>query len=204
MSEPLTPRQHALKVAVLDTLTSEVSKAYKKARAEAQDVFAEVRKDGQTQQKVMLPDGTEIGLISIRGASPTVEWEGGGTGLLGWCKANAPHMVESYVLADAFEMADVINLIREHFPNLVKDRIRAASFAELSKQVQETDGYVISDEDGTKTKVATVIRNEPSGAFAYRGAAGAGDRIMSEWLAGRLREVAFGPLALPQGEANDA
>ena len=193
----MTPREHALKVAVLSALMDEVKAALVSARKDAEHSFAEARKDGQTKQKVMLPDGTEIGLISIRGGSPSVEFDGGNAGLLAWCQEHAPHMTESYVLDAALEMNDVVEAIRERWPNLVRDRIRTGSLAELMKQAQETSGHVV-DGDGVAHKVATVSRGEPTGAFSYRPAKGAPDRIMAEWQQGRLREIALGPLALPE------
>ena len=195
-----TKRDAALKVAVLDALKDEVDKAYKAARREAEAVFAEARKDGSTQQKVMLPDATEIGLISIRGGGRSVQWDGGMAGLLAWCREHAPHMVESYVLDVALDMNEVTALIGERWPNLVAERVRSSSLAALLKQVQETDGYVVDDE-GEKHKAATVAQEDPSGAFSYRPAKGAQDRIMAQWQRGNLREIALGPLALPAPEA---
>jgi hypothetical protein len=194
-------RDAALRVAVLSCLLDAVKAEHSRAREAAQEVFAPARKDGQTQQKVLLPDGTEIGLISIRGASPEVRLNEAGA-LFGWCKENAPQRIERYLAEGAEGMADVIALVAEHFPNLVRERIRPADRASLDKQMAETDGYVISD-DGEKTRMATVIRGEPTGAFAYRPAKGAQDRIVAEWMAGNLREIALGPLALPGNEQDD-
>jgi hypothetical protein len=196
-------RDAALRVAVLSTLLDQVKSAHSEARAAAQPVFAEARKDGQTQQKVMLPDGSEIGLVSIRGATPAVDFTGGAAGLLAWCTEHAPHHVESYIVDGAAEMNDVIALVAEKFPNLVKRRVRASALAELSKQARETSGYVVT-EDGEKFKLATVTSADPTGAFAYRPAAGAQDRIMREWQAGNLREIALGPIALPSHETAGA
>ena len=197
-------RDHALRVAVLSALLDQVKALHSAARGEAQEAFAAARADGQTQQKVMLPDGTEIGLISIRGASQTVEWDGGNAGLLAWCGKNAPHMTETYLAEGAAEMAEVIALVAERFPKLVKQRVRAAALAELTRQVTETGGYWV-DDDGAKHVLASVTPGSPTGAFAYRAAKGAPDRIMHEWQAGNLREIALGPLALPApgGEHDD-
>jgi hypothetical protein len=195
-------RDHALKVAVLGTLKERVEQAYKAARGEAEAEFAEIRKDGTPQQEVMLADGEEIGLISIK-AGTTEVMPDSATVLMDWCREHAPHAIEQYVGAGAFEMADVVRLIAEHFPNLVHDRIRASSLDGLRKQITETGGYLI-DEEGEKAKVATVERRGPSGAFSYRPAAGAQGRIMAEWLAGNLREVAFGPLALPAPDGDES
>jgi hypothetical protein len=202
MSAP-TPRAAALRVAVLSCLLDAVKAEHGHARKAAEEVFAPVRKDGQTQQKVLLPDGTEIGLISIKGGAPSVDWGEPGA-LLAWCRENAPHHVEQYVTEGAFEMKDVIDLIAVFFPNLVGERVRASSLAAMSKQVQETGGYVIDDESGEKHKLAAVTPADPTGAFAYRAAKGAQERIVAEWMAGNLREIALGPLTLPAGGDTDA
>ncbi len=198
----MSARTAALRVAVLSCLLDAVKAEHGHARKAAEEEFAPARKDGQTQQKVLLPDGTEIGLISIKGATPDLDWGGPGA-LLDWCKENAPHAVEQYVTEGAFEMKDVIEVIGTFFPNLVKERVRASSLAAFTKQVQETGGYIIDDESGEKHQVATVTANDPTGAFAYRAAKGAQDRIMAEWMAGNLREIALGPLALPAAGGDD-
>jgi hypothetical protein len=201
VNAPLSAREHALRVAVLGTLLDAVKAEYARAREAAGEVFAGVRRDGQTQQKVLLPDGTEIGLVSIRGGSPSVQLDEAGA-LFGWCREHAPRHVEQYVVEGAYGMNEVIALVAEHFPNLVRERVRESARTALDKQMAETDGYVI-DDDGQKHKLATVTRNDPTGAFSYRPAKGAQDRIMAEWMAGNLREIALGPLALPPGGESD-
>jgi len=195
----MTPREHSLKVAVLGTLLDKVKAAYADARKEAEAEFAGIRKDGIPQQKVMLPDGTEIGLISIKAASPEIVPDSD-TALMDWCRENFPQAIEPYVIAGATDAAEVTEVIAALFPHLVKDRIRASHLAAFHKQISETGGYLIN-EDGEKAKVASVKQHDPSGAFSYRPATGAQDRIMAEWQAGNLREVALGPLALPAEDA---
>ena len=191
----MSARDAALRVAVLSCLLDAVKAEHGRARKAAEEVFAPVRKDGTPQQRVLLPDGTDIGLISIKAGAQSVQLDEPGA-LLEWCKANAPQHVEQYVTEGAFEMADVIALIAANFPNLVHERVRASGRTVLDKQMAETGGYVLN-EDGEKTKLATVSQDDPTGAFSYRPAKGAQDRIMAEWAAGGLREIALGPLALP-------
>lgn len=192
-----TPRDAALKVAVLDALKGEVDKAYREARAEAEAVFAGIRDDGTPQQEVKLPDGTKLGLISIKAGTPEVTPDSP-TALMDWCAEHFPQAIEQYVIAPAFEQADVIELVGTFFPNLVASRIRASNLTALTGRITETGGYLI-DEDGGKAKVAAVSESKPSGAFAYRKAAGAAGTIMARWQSGELREIALGPLTLPGG-----
>src|ERR1035441_5939959 len=120
----MSARDAALRVAVLSCLLDAVKAEHGRARKAAEEVFGPIRKDGTPQQRVLLPDGTDIGLISIRAGSQSVQLDEPGV-LLEWCKANAPHHVEQYVTDGAFEMADVIALIAANFPNLVQNAPRS-------------------------------------------------------------------------------
>jgi len=198
----VSARDAALRVAVLSCLLDAVKAEHSRARKAAEEVFGPIRKDGTSQQRVLLPDGADIGLISIKAGAQSVQLDEAGK-LLEWCKTNAPQHVEQYVTEGAFEMADVIALIAERFPNLVRERVRASGRAVLDKQMTETGGYLVN-EDGEKTKLATISNDDPTGAFSYRPAKGAQDRIMAGWAAGDLREIALGSLALPVPEAAPA
>ena len=202
MTAPSTPREHALKVAALEALVEAAKKEYARARADAQEAFKTVRADGQSQQRVLLPDGEDIGLISIRDGGWAVDMPNGV--LLAWCLEHFPEAVEEYVEPSALDSADVIDVIRDKFPELVRRRVRPSTADELVKQVIDTKGYLT--DDGEPFKVATVTPNAPTGAFAFAGggAQRRRDRIMTEWLAGRLAEIGFGPRALPAGGEDGA
>jgi hypothetical protein len=164
-------------------------------------VFASARADGQTQQKVMLPDGTEIGLISIKAGTPSVRLDEAG-GLYAWCEEHSPDSIEQHVAEYAWTMPEVVALVAEHFPGFVTSRVSPDAKAALDARLVKSGGCLISDA-GEKAKLATVTRNAPTGAFTYRPAAGSADRIMSLWLAGQLRDITFGPLPLPAPEPQD-
>jgi hypothetical protein len=200
VSAPVTPREHALRVAALEALVEAAKKEYAAARAEAEEAFKKVRADGQPQQRVLLPDGEDVGLISIKDGGYSVDMPE--ERLLAWCREHNPGAVEEYVDPSAWFSADVIAVVKDKFPGLIRERVRPGTVDELVAQVIDTKGYLTAD--GEKFKVAEVTRNLPNGSFQFAGGAGASryrrDRIMTELLRGNqaLRElIGFGPLALP-------
>src|SRR5262249_45218684 len=96
----MTARGHALRVAVAEAVAEVAGKARKQARGEAEALFAALREDGQTQQKVVLPDGEEIGLVSIKAGGTTVEVDDEDA-LLAWVDEHCPGEAEEYVDPDA-------------------------------------------------------------------------------------------------------
>lgn len=195
----MTPREHALRVAVLDVLADEVNAGYKAARKEAQPVFAEVRADGQTQQKALLPDGTEIGLISIRGGSSTVTADE--AALSAWVAAHNAEGTEDYLIPQWVQNADVVALVKAYFPEAVASRVRTPVREALLKEAGQNGGYVVDTESGEKAQIAGVAEGKPTGVFSWRPGPEARDKIIAAWRRGDLRSVELGPLALPEAGA---
>jgi hypothetical protein len=198
--EGMAARDHALRVAVLSALKETVDKAHKTARAEAEPAFKTARGDGQTQQKVLLPDGEEIGLISIRGGSPVITMPE--AGFEAWVREHVPDGIEEYIDPNAAGNAELLDVVKAVFPQFIKSRIRQPVRDELLKEITETGGYLVDKDTGDKEKVAEVSQGSPTGAFAYRAGKGTTERIVTEWLNGRLAGVDLGGmLALPAAEA---
>jgi hypothetical protein len=192
----LTPREHALRVAVLGALLDVVKAEYGNARDAAEPEFAAMRAEGQKQQAVMLPDGTEIGLVSIKAGTPTVAVTE--EKLEAWVAEHVPDGMEDFIVPAALADAEIVDMVKACFPDAVRSRIRPATRAALLKEITESDGKLADKVSGEVEQVGEVEKHEPTGAFSYRSAPGARDKIVSEWRAGRLTEIAFGPLALPQ------
>jgi hypothetical protein len=194
-----TPRQAGLRVAVLTALYDTVGKDLKKARAEAEAVFAGARADGQSQQKALLPDDAEIGLFSIKaGVKSLADEPGREEKLAAWVRASDPSGIEPYLDPKAVTDLEVIEIIGALFPDLVKTRIRASVREALVEQLLATGGYAVNA-DGEKEKLAEIIDGKPTGAFAYRAAPGAAERVAAAWRAGELGDIPLGPLSLPAG-----
>jgi hypothetical protein len=97
--------------------------------------------------------------------------------------------------------AEVLDVLRAVFPDLVKRRIRNATRAKLMTEVEESGGYLVDQAEGTKEKVGEVTDLKPTGAFSFRPAKGARDAVIAAWQRGELQGIALGPLALPEAES---
>lgn len=192
----LTAREHALRVAVLGALLDVVKSEYGKARDAAEPEFAVMRAEGQKQQAVMLADGTEIGLVSIKAGTPTVAVTE--AALEAWVREHVPDGMEDYIVPAALTDAEVLDMLKACFPHAVRQRIRAATRTALLAEMADSGGKVTDKASGEVEQLGEVENHKPTGAFSYRPAKGAQDRIVAEWRAGRLAEIAFGPLALPE------
>jgi len=192
----MTPRDHALRVAVLEALKEAVAAEYEKSRADAEEVFAEHRRQGNPQQEVLLPDGTAIGKISIKAGAPKVVVDG--EALNAYVREANPEAFEEYLIPGAAERLEVIALVKEEFPDLVAERIRPTVNAAYMKQILETRGFVGDVESGDGAVVAEVTPRPATGAFAFTGTKGGSvvrrQTIMAELQAGRLRDIAFGDI----------
>jgi len=199
-----TPRDHALRVAVLSALLDVVKSEYSAARDAAEPEFAAMRAEGQKQQAVMLPDGTEIGLISIKAGTPTIAVTE--AAFEAWVREHVPDGMEDYVVPAVLADLEVIDMLKACFPHAVRRRIRPATRTALLAEMAESGGKVADKGSGELSQLGEVEPHKPTGAFSYRSAKGAQDRIIADWRAGRLAEVAFGPLALPEpvGKSTEA
>lgn len=198
MSGP-TPRDHALRVAVLGAVLDTVKAEYAKARGEAEAAFAPLRADGQTQQKALLPDGAEVGLVSIKAGAQSVTVNE--AALEAWVRERVPGGMETVIDPAALTDPEVIEMISACFPGLARPQVRPSVRAALVKEMEESGGKVADPGTGEFALLGEVEQHKPTGAFSYRAAPGARDRIVSDWLAGRLQQVEFAPLALPAPEA---
>lgn len=191
----LTSREHALRVAVIDVIGKEFAGMYKVARQDAEQVFGPARADGQSQQKVMLPDGTEIGLISIKAGGKQVDVPE--AVLEEWTAEHVPDGIEEYIDERAANSADVLDVLRAVFPDLVKKRVRTATRAALVKEIEESGGYLVDKETAEKTKVGEVTDLKPTGAFSYRPGKDTRDQVIAAWQRGDLENTGVGMLVLP-------
>ena len=200
MSTPLTPREHALKVAVIEALGAEVAREDKKARADAAEAFAPLRNSGQTQQEVLLPSGERIGLLSLKGGGSEIEWMSL-AGPVDWARDHDPDAIEEYADPSILTRPDVLAVLKDKFPELVKERVRAQAVAEWEKELRQTGGFLLDKASGETVKAATVIPQRANGSFAF---AGGGSpqrraRIMAEWREGRIPAAILGPLGIEGG-----
>ena len=202
MSEPLTARDHALRVAAYEAAAVAFAAEYEKARAAAGPVFAALYEQGIDRQAVLLPDGEKLDRITIKGPSPAVEMPA--DGLLDWCREHFPVAIEEYIDPAAIDSTDVIEAVRAKVPDVIRQRVRPGTAKVLMKEIAESCGYLTDRRTGDPTpKVAEVSEGKATGAFSFTGgnAAERRERLMAELLNGSLRDlIGFGPLALPAPE----
>lgn len=191
-------RDLALRVALTDAVADVAAVAKQRARDEAAAAFAAARRDGQEQQKALLPDGAQVGLLSLKAGAKEVIYPE--DGLLDWVSEHCPGEVEHYVDPAAWGDAELIDMVATVFPELVKTRVRESARKKLVKEMADNDGFLADKEGGEKTRVGVVTEHDPTGDFAYRPGPGAAERLVGDWLAGRLTAIApAGLLALPSG-----
>ncbi len=202
MNEPLTARDHALRVAALEAAAKAFTDAYEKARAEAEPVFAaKYTEDGNDRQMVLLPSGEKISQVTIKTPAPSVRvmedrLEAWAAGVVG------DGAFEEYILPAAIGTAQVIEAVKAAHPELVRRRLRPATARKLAADAVKGGGWLLDQETGETAQVAEVSPGTVTGAFAFTGndSAARRARLMGEILSGRLRDIigpVLGPLPLP-------
>lgn len=187
----------ALQVAVMEAFTKVAGKERTETRAALAPMFAEWRDDGATQREVQLPDGTRLGLLSIHKGETEVTVKDPAA-LLAWVKANKPHMIERSLITGAASSTDLLDLVTEHLPGLVTERIRDSDYKALLEQMEKAGGRVVND-DGTPGPVmGKVSRQPPTGQVTYRPDPGAHERVVAAYLRGDLDDIALGQFSRPE------
>jgi hypothetical protein len=203
MTGPMTADEHALRIAALEALAFTVAAEYEQARAEAEPVFAAIRKKGNPQQEVLL-DGEKIGMISVKAGQTVTSPDS--VALLAFAREHLPSEVEEYIDPAALDDPDIAGYIRTFHAGFCQERVSAGTRKALLGQAAGAHGYVVAP-GGEKEKVAEVTTGDPTGAFSLLGAGAQHrrNRIIADWRAGRLPEFILGPLSLPAaGGAGDA
>lgn len=210
MSEPVTARDHALRVAVLEALKDAVTKEYERARTEAEPVFAaKYTEEGNPLQFVLLPGGERISQITITTPGPVVKFRDGA--VEDWAREHVGDgAFEEYLLPAAVDTRQVLEAVKAMHPKLVKTRLRPGTRTRLEKQAAGNDGWLEDKDAGVKEQVADVSPGTVTGTFAFTGkdADPRRARIMAELLGGDpvLREIvgldAMLALPSPEGETD--
>lgn len=205
MSQPVTPREAALRVAVLEALGWAVGREYDQARAGAEAAFADrYRTEGSDRHAVLLPDGERIGQVTVRAAPQEVTWTSEDA-LEAWAREHlGEEAFEEFVPASVLASREVLAVIKAARPDLLGRRLRPATRKKLAAQVEKSGGFLEDKDEGTKDRVADVSPGAVTGAFAFtdQGAAHRRERIMQEWRAGRLPLAILGQLALPAADVD--
>ena len=154
-----------LRVAVLRVRKDQVSAAFNAARAEAEKAYAPHRMRGNRTLTPVLPGGIEAGTVSIKAGAVHVAFDEEALfALIAECE---PENIEDWV--DPAVLADrrVLDLIREHFPEMVAKRVNPGRRPELAQECIDSDGKLLNTASGERVKVAEIMRADPTGEFAY-------------------------------------
>ena len=203
MSEPLSPRQAALRAAALEAVAVVFTAEYEKARGEAGPVLAAMYREGNDRQAVLLPDGEKIGQLTVKAPAPEVTWTREDT-LEDWAREHiGDGAFEDYAPETVLSSREVLAIIKAAKPELVATRMRPGTRKKLLAEVVKSGGFLEDKDEGTKDRVADVAEGEVTGAFAFtdQNSAHRRNRIMQELFNGGLRDViGFGLPALPAAE----
>lgn len=199
----MTPREIGLRIAALDALSKRVNQALAGAREQAEPGFAVARANGVTQFEVALPSGAPVAKISIKAGQDTVTYDE--DALLAWVAANKPEEVEQSVSPAALSRPDVVAYVRKLHPDLVGKKIRPAYRAKLLAEIDD-DGQLANETTGEVIQVRTVVKGEPTGAFALtfetakKGKPNGRDQIAAAW---QSEELSIADLIRPAIEAGE-
>jgi hypothetical protein len=187
-----------LRLAVLRVRRDHIGKQYEAARVEAARAYAPVRRAGTTQQTPILPGGIEAGRISIKAGATVVDPDE--AELLRFAKAAEPESVEEYLTTAAARDKRVLDLVRDHFPELISERVHPDRRKDLLDDVKNTDGKLTDPDSKEVLTVATVTRLPASGDFSYTPGKEATEAILRALADGTITEdgeVAWQPPAEP-------
>lgn len=188
---------HGAQVAVMRILSDEVKTAAGEVRAEAEAHFRQLRTNGTKSLHPQLPDGTELGRITITNPSPVVRWDG--PALTRYVEATAPTEAVDRVDPDVLADPELVMWVLENRPHMVRTEVRDAYRDQLKKQLTDS-GELVDKSTGELHKVATVERPEASGQFSYRPSDDAREHVMRAWQDGQL--AGMGGVFAALGPAN--
>lgn len=155
----------SVKVAVLRVRRDQIIAKYEAARKLAEGVYAPLRLNGSKSWTPVLPGGAEAGTLSVKAGHTDVVFDE--DVLLGLVREAEPEHVEEFVSPSALADKRVLDLVREHLPELVGQRVAAGRRSELKDACVESDGFLVNTITRKRVKVASVFRVDPTGEFAY-------------------------------------
>ncbi|WP_149264244.1 hypothetical protein [Actinomadura sp. K4S16] len=159
-------KEMALRLALQQAVSEASTASYKRARTEAEPVFAKAyREMGTESLGVWLPGGPKIAKISIKGGKVTYRLHE--AELLAFVERHQPSEVEEFIDPVEATRPEVLELIREHRPDILRRRVRPVWHEAKAKEAAENGGYLVDPESGEKVKVADVTVHPPSGEFAF-------------------------------------
>jgi hypothetical protein len=196
----IAAQAHAVRIAVREYHAAKAKTAAEAARQGAQPDFAAARNRGMKTTGVVLPDGTEVGTLSIYAGEIEVctrEEE------LILCAR--PDELEEYVLPAALHDPRALKLLADFLPELVGRRIELGVRAAFETELRERGGTVADHNTGDRETVATITRHDATGRCQYKPGKQAAHQIAAAIAAGQVTEDGrIVPAPAPQADAGPA
>jgi hypothetical protein len=156
-------QKHMLRIAVKEYHVTKAEEARGAARVAAQADFAAARNRGLKTADVTLPDGTNLGTLSLLGGGKTVsvrEEE------LILCARSDE--LEDYVLHSALTDPRALKVLKDFLPELVGRRIEPGVRAAFQTELEERGGTVTDHNTGERETVATITRHDATGRCQWK------------------------------------
>ncbi|MFB8763818.1 hypothetical protein [Nocardiopsis alba] len=199
---------HGAAVAVLRILGDDVRAKTTEVRDTAKAHFRDIRARGTKSMIAQLPDGSEVGRITITDPSPVVKWRG--RALVDFVQKTAPTEVVDRVDPSVLSDPELVLWVLQNRPEAIRSEVRDAYRNKLRKQLTEV-GELVDQTTGEVHKVAEIERPEPDGSFSYRPSDDAHELVLAAWRSGALSGLggvfaALGapPTAISTTQATDA
>ncbi|WP_304452843.1 hypothetical protein [Nocardiopsis sp. YSL2] len=187
---------HPARVAALRVLKDRVTAEYDGARTDAEAHFKDMRNTwGVKSLDVLMPAGESAGSLTISGPRRKVTWHT--EALVDLVERTAPAELVEEIDPAALEDADLLDVIRETRPDLLRRSVRKAFIKKLDEALSD-DGHLTDHSTGEVVKVADVDHTPVTGAFTFTPGDRAEEAVLEAWHRGELAGV--GESLVPQIE----
>lgn len=186
-----------LRIAVLGALAETVRTEADRVRGEAAPQFAALKEQGFPHQKVPCPaGGAPLGRLEFTGGTPGVTVDD--AKVLAYAREHESRAaVEDYVDPLAVTRAEVVALIKDKFPELVRQRVRKSIYDRLAAEAKGNAGRILHpDGSGEFTVVGDAYTTPVEGKVRWCPAKDATSRIMAGLASGTIGDLGLWPLAI--------
>ncbi|MFE6304971.1 hypothetical protein [Nocardiopsis sp. NPDC057823] len=175
------------RVAALKVLADRVTAEYEEARADAEPHFKALSEEmGVKSMDVRMPSGESAGTVTIRSSRRKIAWNE--DALLDLVERVSPQEIDEEIDPAALEDRDLLELLREARPDLVRRTVKPATRKAFAELVSD-EGTLIDRTSGEVVTVATVEYTPVTGAFTYAPNTRAQEAVLEAWHRGELAGV---------------
>lgn len=179
----MNAKDHAIRVASAKVLTEIVAEGYEGVRADAEKVFGVARRVHSSKSLDPDLDGVSLGTVSILAGAATKTVDHSTVAAV----AAATHGTVQVFRPGALDDENLLSFVRDQMPHLLETKVRAEDLSATYKAIDK-DGW-LKRPDGSKVKVAAVVRGEVTGEFRFRASKEAKAAVLAAWHRGELQEL---------------